>query len=1343
MANNSSLYGSTPPSGTVSSSNYTTLYSGGNNFVPSGDNVIISGTLTVNGCAILTDCPTFSLLPFNATTVNAFGSATAVSIGGATGVTTIQNQLSTGNYLFPLADGTTNQILATDGNGFLYWADTQSLDTNYTIQADTATGGANLTLVGSDSTTDSVKFANGSGIQVTRTDANTITITNTDPGSATVTSITGTANQIIASASTGAVTLSTPQDIATTSSPTFEDMLLNGSLTVNLDGTGSDGVIYVNSSTGSPQSTLRWNGVQWIFDDNVYITQTSATFANRVAPLAMTAQSSGTTAVGFATSLDYVTESTYSGNLNSGYISVRMDDNTAGSEDFSMRFGLMKNGATYDAKAILDSSGNLILDGGITVSGSTSGSSTFNAPATGSTLTYTLPGSAGAANTVLTNNGSGVLSWAVATPVSYTIDATTTTGGANFNLTGSDASVDTIKFASGGSTTVTRTDANTITISSVDTNTTYTQNASATTGGANLNLVGSDATTDTIKFASGTGISVSRTDDSTITITNTAPEDAYTIDATATTGGANLNLSNSAATDSVAFKGTGATTVTRTSADVITVSSTDTNTTYTQNASATTGGANLNLVGSDATTDTVKFQSGTNVTVAQVDANTISISTTGITPTDVQQVFATVRNQQGSTITIGQVVYLFGATGNTPTVKLADNGGDPTSAKSLGLVYDASINNGAQGLVITQGLITGVNTASFAEGDSLYLGSTPGSVTNVKPSAPDHLVYIGVVVKSNVSTGQIFVRVQNGYELGEIHDVDLVTNPPTNNQVLTYVAATDLWTAQNTQNIFNQTLNTTDSPTFAGVTAGNITVGVATDNKITTTTGDLIIEPATGDLDINAIVNISGDYLNLNSDDTANDAAIRFGNSSEIRYNRTDNRFEFNKEVYTSNNISLDGGLFNIYGSTSGYSSFSAPATGSNLGYVLPGSAGAANTVLTNDGSGNLSWALPGGGGSTFGNISIGVVTDNTIGSTNTNGDIILQPNGNGDVSVAADTLFIGDGGASTFITTNGAGTLYVNTNNGTNTGSIFIEQGVNGNIVLEPYATGTGAVKTYNNFVVDEGVLFVNATTNRVGINNTNPQYELHIDQGADAFTQIGMTTTERTALWTMNDGDDLFSFSYGATPGTPNRLQFDPTNQWFNSGRLGVNNNAPTATLDVTGDGKFSGDVAVNGGDITTTATIANIFNTTATQLNIGEMTGSAFSTSNVINIGTNGITYSTEFGGLITQNGFTTQAASRFPNITSTSPQLIMSTTRRSMKCVVTVTDDVTGAVHSVECLVVSKPTTSSAYLTIYAEIFSDAPLATFTATYTGSSIYLYATPASTNSTDISILRNSLGD
>jgi hypothetical protein len=59
---------------------------------------------------------------------------------------------------------------------------------------------------------------------------------------------------------------------------------------------------------------------------------------------------------------------------------------------------------------------------------------------------------------------------------------------------------------------------------------------------------------------------------------------------------------------------------------VITNTSINTDTTYTQNISSTTGGANLNLVGSDSTTDTVKFANGTGVTVAYTDANTATIS---------------------------------------------------------------------------------------------------------------------------------------------------------------------------------------------------------------------------------------------------------------------------------------------------------------------------------------------------------------------------------------------------------------------------------------------------------------------------------------------------------------------------------------------------------------------------------------------------------------------------------------------------------------------------------------------------------------------------------------------
>jgi hypothetical protein len=104
----------------------------------------------------------------------------------------------------------------------------------------------------------------------------------------------------------------------------------------------------------------------------------------------------------------------------------------------------------------------------------------------------------------------------------YDLASSPVAGGANLNLVGSDGSADSIKFLSGTNITVSSIDANTIQIATnQDINTTYTQNASATTGGANLNLVGSDATTDAVKFASAGSVTVSRTDANTITINGT------------------------------------------------------------------------------------------------------------------------------------------------------------------------------------------------------------------------------------------------------------------------------------------------------------------------------------------------------------------------------------------------------------------------------------------------------------------------------------------------------------------------------------------------------------------------------------------------------------------------------------------------------------------------------------------------------------------------------------------------------------------------------------------------------------------------------------------------------
>ncbi len=82
-------------------------------------------------------------------------------------------------------------------------------------------------------------------------------------------------------------------------------------------------------------------------------------------------------------------------------------------------------------------------------------------------------------------------------------------------------------------------------------------------------------------------------------------------------------------------------------------------------------------------------------------------------------------------------------------------------------------------------------------------------------------------------------------------------------------------------------------------------------------------------------------------------------------------------------------------------------------------------------------------------------IDGNTISSTDTNGSIVVAPNGTGDVQLDADTVRIGDNNANATITTNGTGDLILNTNAGSSSGSITIEDAANGNIALTPNGTG------------------------------------------------------------------------------------------------------------------------------------------------------------------------------------------------------------------------------------------------------------------------------------------------
>ena len=144
-----------------------------------------------------------------------------------------------------------------------------------------------------------------------------------------------------------------------------------------------------------------------------------------------------------------------------------------------------------------------------------------------------------------------------------------------------------------------------------------------------------------------------------------------------------------------------------------------------------------------------------------------------------------------------KVVYISGAQGNRLKCALALANNDALSNATLGLVTE-NITLNQEGFITSNGLIRGVNTTgslqgeTWIDGDILYLSPTIlGGITNIKPIAPNHLVMVGYVVNSNPSVGSIYVKVQIGFGITELHDVLATT--PNNNEVLTYESSTTLW----------------------------------------------------------------------------------------------------------------------------------------------------------------------------------------------------------------------------------------------------------------------------------------------------------------------------------------------------------------------------------------------------------------------------------------------------------------------------------------------------------------------------------------------------------------------
>lgn len=120
-----------------------------------------------------------------------------------------------------------------------------------------------------------------------------------------------------------------------------------------------------------------------------------------------------------------------------------------------------------------------------------------------------------------------------------------------------------------------------------------------------------------------------------------------------------------------------------------------------------------------------------------------------------------VLNDSGESLTAGMPVYATGYTTKTTIAKSLPSTTNPV----LGLLK-TTLSDGDEGIVVVAGVMDGVNTSSFSNGDILYIG-TSGGLTNVRPVTGSGAV--GIVAHA-ASSGIVIVEAKGNGTWGALRD---------------------------------------------------------------------------------------------------------------------------------------------------------------------------------------------------------------------------------------------------------------------------------------------------------------------------------------------------------------------------------------------------------------------------------------------------------------------------------------------------------------------------------------------------------------------------------------------
>lgn len=174
----------------------------------------------------------------------------------------------------------------------------------------------------------------------------------------------------------------------------------------------------------------------------------------------------------------------------------------------------------------------------------------------------------------------------------------------------------------------------------------------------------------------------------------------------------------------------------------------------------------IDLDGLNSNIDKLHFKPDTLVQLAEIgdvrystESKTLEVKVSDTVSIQLGQEMQTrVKNDAGVQIDNGQLVYIDSAAGANPLAKIASTSNSDIAQRTFGMATENIANNGF-GAITTEGLVRDVNTSNFVEGDMLWLGIN-GAVTNIEPVAPTPKISVGMVLRSNVNSGVIYVKIR-------------------------------------------------------------------------------------------------------------------------------------------------------------------------------------------------------------------------------------------------------------------------------------------------------------------------------------------------------------------------------------------------------------------------------------------------------------------------------------------------------------------------------------------------------------------------------------------------------